>query len=73
MNLRWVLVSFLSFAMPALAQDVSPWFGSEASVGQRIKLEKEAELIFKSTQQATLEKPVDCTVEGCPPVSAPAK
>lgn len=73
MNMRWVLVSFLSFVTPVLAQDVSPWFGSEASMAQQIELENQAQLTLKSTLQATLEKPIDCTVEGCPPVTAPAK
>jgi hypothetical protein len=73
MNLRWVLVCVLSFVTPALAEEASPWFGSEASKAQQIDLENQAEITTQSTQQAILEKPVDCTVEGCPSVTAPAK
>jgi coenzyme F420-reducing hydrogenase gamma subunit len=73
MNLRWIMVCFLSLATPVLAEDVSPWFGSEASKAQQISLEKQSQLTTQSTQQATLDKPVDCTVEGCPPATAPAK
>jgi hypothetical protein len=73
MRLRWVIVGFLCLVTPALAEKATPWFGSEASVAQQISLENQAKREAKSTQQATLDQPQDCTVEGCPAVTAPAK
>ncbi len=69
MNLRWVLVCFLSLITPALAEDVSPWFGSEASAAQHIAAQKQAQLTPQSDQQATLE----CPIEGCPAPTPTAK
>ncbi len=69
MKLRWVIVCLLSLASPALADDVSPWFGSEATRAAQIALEKQTQFKPQGNQQAALE----CPITGCPAPRSNAK
>ncbi len=69
MKLRWVFMCFLSLSAPAFAENVSPWFGSEATPAAQIALEKQAQSKPQGNQQAALE----CPITGCPASNSNAK
>lgn len=73
MKVYCVLVAFLVLAAPAMAEDLSPWFGSEASTAEQISFQKQSEITLQINQQAALEAPVECMHQGCPATQETAK
>jgi hypothetical protein len=69
MVLRSIIVAFILVTTPAMADDLSPWFGSEASEATQISL------IAHSTtsDERSASADIDCPIEGCPETAKPVK
>jgi hypothetical protein len=73
MNLRCAMIGLVLLTTPAFAEDISPWFGSEATQAEQISLNSQSESTIVPVEEATLNTPEQCANEGCPATANLAK
>jgi hypothetical protein len=70
MNIRAIAVALLLLNSSVLADDVTPWFGSEASAPEQVSLSDTPDQLIDlsrlSTNAVSSSDAKDCPVEGCP-------
>ena len=73
MALRLAVLAILLASEPALANDYSPWFGSEATSATQIALTSKSENSSPNLQNTTDSVDASCPIEGCSAPSKPVK
>jgi hypothetical protein len=73
MNLRCAMIGLVLLTTPAFAEDISPWFGSEATQAEQISLISQSESSLAPIEEATLSISEQCANEGCPATTNLAK
>jgi hypothetical protein len=69
MILRTAFMGMIMFATPTFANDLSPWFGSEASPPEQVSFApsttEQSVPAQVSVTTASLSAPLVCPIEGC--------
>jgi hypothetical protein len=78
MNLRCAMIGLVLLTTPAFAEDISPWFGSEATQAEQISLISQSESSLAESslapiEEASLSISEQCANEGCPATTNLAK
>jgi hypothetical protein len=73
MVLRVTFLALALFGTPAVAEDMSPWFGSEASQATQIGLTDDVKTSQAVGEDTTVSSNEICPIEGCPITANTAK
>jgi hypothetical protein len=73
MVLRLTILAFILATTPAMAKDLSPWFGSQASEATQVSLSALSESGQPATNSASASAEKVCPIEGCSETSKPVK
>jgi hypothetical protein len=71
MVLRTAFLALILTGPQAVANDISPWFGSEASPATQVSLSSSGEPNQPPDDNISVKAEVDCPIEGCPKAAKP--